>query len=412
MPRSSSSTLSLSPSGASRWLKCKASPGFLAANADKLPKQEFDYTKDGILAHDYAAHLLTKKDWNGTKISAEMQQCCEGYAKFVRDNLKMYAGATLYVEQKVPLFYDDTRNGIVDASIVGKSAAAFVDLKYGEGVSVEAKDNPQLAIYAMSSLKKYKVVLPKGAKVLMVIYQPRARDGRFVRKWEPTYEELLAFCEKIQDTASDIMLDPDNQPFFAEPDSVCRFCDAQSLCPTYAGTLLGDIPAEVETKLALVPKGTPQLSKMEFPKAETLTVQQLSKLVHVKRDFIAWLESVEEFVIACHKSGNPVPGTKMVQGRGGHRKWKDEDAAFRLLKRYVPRDKLRVTSFVSPAEAEKLLRHPIKQPGTRFLHLLEEQIIKPPGNPTLVVEEDPRPAIDINVAAEFSDLTKEDQTLL
>ena len=405
MPKPSSQSsppkLKLRPSDAHRWLSCKASPGMLVKHADDLPQQTFAYTEEGTLAHEYAASILLGRKWSGAKIDADMKAYVSEYVDFVRRRLKeLGPKAKLLVEQKMPLFYAPDSNGVVDVAISSPDSLHIIDLKYGEGVSVEAKRNPQLAIYLRNAADRFKVDLSTIQKFSMTIFQPRARDNRVVRRWEPSPQEIEVMLFEIEETAQAILSDPDSQPF-APSEDTCQFCPLQPVCPSYAGMLLGQLPEAVEK--TVVPVQT-----LQFPSPSTLTLDQVSSVFRIKRQFIAWLETVEDYVLAMHAAGTKVPGTKVVEGRGGNRFWKDEKAALSTLKRVFPVKKIVKSELVSPSAVEKLLAPLVKKNKVRpaFVQKIESLVGKPPGKPTLVDETDPREAVDLSLA-EFTDLNKE-----
>lgn len=397
----------LRPSDSHRWLRCKASPGFLAVHAAELPEQTFEYTVEGSRAHDYAASILLGRKWTGAKIDPDMKEYVNDYVEFVnRKKKELGPTAKILIEQKMPLFYKPDSNGMVDVAIHSKDSLHVIDLKYGEGVSVEAKGNSQLAIYLKNAANRFKVDIAELQKFSLTIFQPRARDNRIVRRWEPSPQDLDVLLFEIDETSASILADPLNQPFHPDED-VCQFCKAQAICPHYAGMLLGQVPGEVEQALELVEAGEPVISALEFPPAHSLSIETASKVFRVKRQLVAWLEKVEDYVLALHAQGTPVPGTKVVDGRGGNRFWKDEKTVRKTLAKVFPTAKFIKTELVSPSAVEKLMAPLIKKNKLRpaFVQKIESLVGKPPGKPTLVDETDPREAVDLSLA-EFSDLTK------
>lgn len=382
----------LGPSKAGRWLYCRASVGFIEKNAKKIPPEKPSaYAEEGKQAHDLGEKLLLGKKVDLKKYPSEMVEHCEGYAKYVRTQMGMMQNAKLYVEGSIPLYYAKEEVGTPDAVVVG-SKVVLVDLKYGEGISVEAKRNPQLAIYLKSALTHLKIKLKPETVVVMVIYQPRAQDNRFVRKWEITMRELDEFCAEIAEAATDILTEPDKQKFHCEPETVCRFCPAKIICPTYAGTLLGDAP-EIEPVLELVPAGEVALSG--FPPVDTLSDDQIGRLIGAAGPLKDWLKEITEHAEARMAEGKPIPGTKLVLGRGS-RDWSDEKKAFRVMRRFIPREECVVKTLLSPAQVEKRLKAGKlrKKMTTRGEAMLAALIEKKPGKPTLVHVSDPRPPID------------------
>lgn len=381
----------MGPSKAGRWLKCRASVGFIEKHKDKLPPDKPSaYAEEGKRAHAIAEKLLKGK--KATCDDPEMLEHVETYVKFVKTQMSQVAGAKLFVEQTIPLYYDKSQVGTADVVIVGDSTIYLIDLKYGEGVSVEAKRNAQLAIYLKSALTHLKIKFKRDQRVVLCIYQPRAQDGRFVRKWETTMGEVDELCGEISDVVMDILAEPDKQKFFCEPDGVCRWCPAKSICPTYAAHLLDEVPEEASKRVGVevaVPEGG-------FPAADTLTDDQLARIIAIAPDFKDWLGEITEHAMARMEAGQPIPHTKLVAGRKS-RDWTDERRAYRVMRRFIPKADCMVTSVLSPAQVEKRIKSGKglkKKPTTRGSNMIAALIETKPGKPVLVHVDDPRPAID------------------
>jgi hypothetical protein len=391
----------LGPSSASRWLKCTASPGFLDRNADRLPKQSSWYADEGTEAHDYAGQALALAGLYDYDVipNKDMRIHVQSYVEFV--SAKQRPGDQLIVETRIPLFYMQGRNGIVDAAIVGETIEIW-DLKYGAGIMVDAVDNVQLAIYGKSLLddlrRKGRTFDPK-MKMKIGIYQPRTRQGDPIREWSLTVGELELFCEPIASTAAGILLNPEGGEFYPEPEKVCRFCDAQSICGAYAARMLGELPADTPVA-AIVPAAKP--SEAGFPSPQSLTPEQLKKVITISGDFEKWLEACRKYGRSLLDEGKEFPGFKLVAGKGAHRKWTDEDEAGRLLRQRLDKEQVYEKKIISPAQAETLLKG--IDLSTRFENKLQSLIIKPEGGPTMVPEDDPRPAL--NAASVFTDITE------
>jgi len=397
-PSSKPSPLNLSPSAASRWLACKGSPGFIAAHADELPQESSEWADEGTQAHAVAANLLNNQPVADAPL--EMLSYAKSYAEFVREHLD---GGALIVEQKVPLFYMAGRNGQIDAGIVNPKGIFIGDLKYGAGISVEAQNNPQLGIYGLSFVRWLEQSglydqFPGDTLVTLAIYQPRARDKRVVRLWALRLFELVEFCATIGETAAAIQADPDNQPF-APSDDVCRFCPAASICSHRTQSLLKDLPPAVTEPIKAV---------IELPDIGTLSPEQVGKIIAAAGPLKKFLDDVREHGYKMAVNGLTVPGCKLVAGRSS-RKWVNEEEAERILRQKFPIDAVMPRSLLSVAQTEKLLKS--IEVGTRFTNLLEANITKPEGAPTLVSEDDPRPALDSNPVSELTNLDSQDTLL-
>ena len=373
--------ISLQPSAAHRWLNCTASPRFLAEHEAELPKRDTEWSTEGTLAHDVAEKMLLGHPWSCDPVMAEH---VTGYVARVKANLATAGeGATLHVETKVPLFYMPEREGRIDTAIKDVANVCLIvrDLKYGEGVMVEAENNEQQAIYAESFIRDQWPDMPADGTVRIVIDQPRAREGATVKDWVLTRAELGLFCSRIGAVARKIIADEDTQ--FA-PGSACRFCEAKGICPARGNQALAVLPEETTMQLG------------GLPPPEGLTEDQMRRIVEAKGQLVDWLDSVEAHVFARLTEGKEFPGFKLVEGRA-NRQWADEAEAAKKLRSFLPKDTLwSAPKFLTPAQAEKALKNPLKPVTTRLEKALARLIIKPEGKPVLAPESDPRPAINQN----------------
>lgn len=388
--------LYLGPSAAGRWLKCTASPGYIEREKDNIPPEEEKiWSVEGTEAHDLAAEVLRGKPT--PKADASMLRHVEGYVSFAKSKLGMLD--RLLVEEKIPLFYMPHRNGVVDAASIGESVH-IVDLKYGEGLSVEAEGNSQMAIYLRSLIEDLRAKgldFPLSTPVSMSIYQPRARDGRIVRAWETTLQELIGFTNGIRDVAAKIQANPNGGDFFPSTD-VCRFCDARKICVARAQDLYGVMPPAIQD---LSPIAKPADVSL-YPHPTALTPEQISEIVAVKTDFIKWLEDVHALAKDMLKDGRAVPGWKLVPGRNV-RAWSDEDAAARALNNRFPKHQIYTRKLVSPAQAEALLKD--IEVSSRLRNKINALIVKSEGGPVLAPDSDPRTEI-LSIGDFLEDLSK------
>jgi len=102
--------------------------------------------------------------------------------------------------------------------------------------------------------------------------------------------------------------------------------------------------------------------------------------------------------------GFTVPGYKLVEGKT-NRAWADENKAIEwCAKHSVDPDKMFISKFFSPAQAEKVIGAKLKKDPS-FTSL----VIKPEGSPTLAKESDKRTALTYRSAEQiFADILIED----
>lgn len=291
--------------------------------------------------------------------------------------------------------------GTADAVVLTDEALYIIDLKYGEGVSVDARENDQLAIYAESFIQQYKLRdrLSSKFSVVPTIFQPRCREGAPVREWFTTLGELAFLASDIKQAAIDIR---SNDAHIIKPsDKACRFCPAKKLCKHYANFCTYEVDVEFADAL--------NSGMNARPPAEFLSEEAIARIAKVALDgrFVKWLNSVAEYALELRLAGKlENSGLKAVYSNP-RRKWGDEDAAAKLLRNYLSLDEVMPRSIISPSQAEKLLKtHDV---STKFENKLRAAISKPQGQPTLALADDEREEVKTqSAAAEFGDVAQED----
>jgi hypothetical protein len=364
------------PSAAGRWSRCTASVKFIVEHAAELPEDSSVFADEGTQAHEVAANLLLGK---GTQpgTSAEMLQHVQVYVDHVRSHQS--PGSRLSIEKKVPLFYLNSRNGVVDAATQSGNALYIDDLKYGQGVSVEAEENEQLAIYAESIIRQWELIMEFADTfpVHLSIVQPRDRNNpAAVRTWTLTRGELAMFTTRLGAKAYQAL---HGEAQFEPSDKACRFCPAKGICSAFATQGLTALP--------------PTARVIDLPDPGVLTREQRVQVLKAKRVLTDWMDAVMAQETSDLMAGAEPMGFKLVEGRS-NRTWVDVDAALKLLNNHLTIDELRPRAdLISPAQAEKALKG--RELSTKFENKLQGLITRPEGKPTLAPEDDKRPAIQV-----------------
>ena len=417
-------TIKLRPSDAHRWLVCRASPQYVLENAHRIPEETFEFTEEGVRAHEAAKQLLT----GGKPVydDADMKTHVQGYVEFVtKARGKDHDAVELIVESAVNVFFYPGKKGYVDAALIYQTKAGkvrrihIVDLKYGRGVSVQAEQNPQLSSYAFGLIEDLKDVYDfsdPSMEVWITIWQPRVTGEPAERTWKIDFLELTNFCSNIGKTADAIRADPCNQPF-APSEDACQFCPAYSFCDARTRWLLGEVDVSDDNLLApaVLDNDHPAPLKELMPAPESLTPQQLSRILKAKSLLTKWLKKVEDYVTATAlQHGTKYEGFKVVASTP-HRKWLDEAEAEKFLRAHLGLEIAAPRYLITPAKAEELLKAREKSVRPATLARLQEMITRPDGQPTLAPITDKRLEWhDVEVEAEFVDetLAKEDAALL
>lgn len=369
----------LSPSSAHRYigeypcyLGCTAAPGIEA----DLPDTAGEAAQEGTLCHERCE--LKLREWLENKkytrelnklkkqdlYQREMENCSDGYVDFIKDvyhKLSEKGAPQVYVEQRVDISaYLPDCFGTADCVVIGADTLHIIDYKHGKGVKVNAEHNPQLMLYALGAYNLW-AMLYGFKKVALSIYQPRIDN---ISTWECSVEELIRFGELVKAKAQEI----EKNPAFRPSEEACRFCKARATCKARGDHYL---------KLAGFAEEPPALIKPEDIKAYIDQGAGIDK----------WLADLKDHALKECLAGHDVPGLKAVHGRS-IRAWKDQQGAFDTLKNNGWDEAvLYKREPITLSAVEKLI-------GKKdFESLMNDFVVKPPGKPTLVDEDDKREAI-------------------
>lgn len=369
----------LSASSAERWLACPPS----AVAAEAYPRQDTEFTREGTLAHEVAERIARCavdgikydwdrcEDWPSEDVTTEMVECAKGYADYILEQVSD-PGALVMLEQRVDFSpWVPGGFGTADCIIIQGDTMDVIDYKYGKGVAVSAKDNPQEKCYGLGALNDYGFAY-EVERIRLHIYQPRINN---VSTFEITADELLAWGEAIKPVAEQAAKGKGKH----NAGAWCKFCPHAGRCRT-----LTKICTEyVQTHGMRIQ--VPVLAPHEV--AEILAMEPLVSL---------WLKRVKDQALASMLDGGQVPGYKVVAGRSS-RNWADDlETASLLQAAGYSREDITKTELLSVAAMEKALGK------KKVAELVGGQILTHTGAPTIAPETDKRPAY--NPANEFEKL--------
>ena len=372
----------LSASGAHRWLKCP--PSALAEAG--LPDSSSAAAEQGTVAHAlaewklrHALHQAPSMKPVSNWIDSEMEAHTDDYVAFIQERLrearKTCADPQVLIEQRLDYSYLVPGGfGTGDCVIIAEPALQIIDLKYGQGVLVEAERNPQLMLYALGALAAFDP-LYDICEVAVTILQPRRSN---VDTWTVSVTELRAWAEKVvRPTAKQAAR---GEGCFAAGDW-CRFCKLAATCR-----------ARAEANLAL--------ARLEFAPPAQLSDVEIAEVLTKLPKLKAWASDIEAYALSLAiNQGKTWAGFKLVEGRS-IRKYTDENAVAQAAEAAGVSDiferKLKTITALEKHLGKK-----------RFNELLGTLIVKPPGKPTLVPETDKRPALaTVSAAEEFTQIKK------
>lgn len=383
----------LGGSNAHRWLVCTPSARLEA----KFSDHSGESAKEGTFAHELADLYLSERQGSpvtlkaarlkagsteyGNFYSQDMEENVEAYVDLLdakyQQALKADKNAVLLHEEKLD-FSSWVPHGFGrgDAIIIADGVMEVIDFKYGATVSVTAKNNPQMRLYALGAYNAYGWLYDIDC-VQMTIFQPR-NGGE---KTETiTTKELLSWGETIKPIAAQAYKGDGE----LSPGDHCRFCQAAPRCRALKEhnlRLAADYDVDADPRLLSDKEIADVLSRIE-----TLT---------------AWANKVKAYAQEeAVDNGRVFPGYKLVAGRSV-RKIGDAAKAETLLEEagYKKADILK-TELLTISKLERLVGK------KKLAELLNEVIVKPPGKPTLVPDSDPRPAF--NSAANDFDVIPDD----
>ncbi len=393
----------LGGSGASRWIPCPGS----VTQSQGIPDDEDDtFSAPGTAAHAVGAHCLIEgvaawtmmgmwvapddeigdldelQHWPDDKlicVSKEMADAVQLYVDAVNSWHPDRNQGNSYVERE---FYCPTIHkhcyGKADKVYIEERTLHIWDFKYGAGIVVEAKENPQCMYYGCGVLEDLGL-WDQIDQVILHIHQPRGwhMDGPH-RHWSLSTSDLLVWMEDILIPAMDLAL-TSRETTSGEH---CRFCPARGhKCPA----LMQDLQ-ELE-KLVAKAQGAAALTSVEIGRILDLMIPAMIVRKQALKNGTGMLNG-----------GKKVPGWKLAKARS-NRKWKDD--AEKAAKKEFGAAALTKPELISPATMDGLPK------GKKFA---ERWAFKPDAGNTLVPETDNRMEVSRDTKSNFTDVSKKRKT--
>lgn len=367
----------LSPSGSHRWMHCTPS----ARLEENLPESTSSAAEEGTVAHElaeYALDMYLKGEYlplldelptpkhiaENEYYSSEMDKYVTDYICYVCDIYELVQNAEMHIERKFDLTsYVPECFGSCDCDIVGEKVLNIIDLKYGKGVQVDAKDNSQLMMYALGVLRslspkrqaEIETVRMHIAQVRLGNYSVFEMAARDLTHWgihvlRPTAEKAWAGQGETK------------------VGSHCKFCKFKAQCRAQKEALVSEFETHGETK--------------------ALTLDEIGDILSKSDMFTDWLASVKTFAMQAATRGEKVKGWKLVEGRSVRVITDTEKAIERLKAIGFSTEDVTDRKLKGIGDLKRLV-------GKKPLEAaLDGLIIKPQGLPTLAPENDKREALN------------------
>jgi hypothetical protein len=350
-------------STAKRVINC---PGSVALCQKVPPKPSSKYADEGTLLHNVMAELLGSDkelrhvldmEYNGIKLTGDLLDEKVRPAMDAINEIDPEARLEYAVEQTVS--FGDLLPGVFGScDLIGRigDRAIVLDWKFGDGVAVEAEDNPQLLFYTAAAIRTPALewVFKDAKEIECIIVQPPK-----IKRWVTSFDRVRQFERELVYAVKQ-SAKPDAPLKIGEH---CRWCAAKPICPLMTGAV--DRATQTQIK--------------------ELDAEQLGQMLERAAVLEDWISDLRALAMQVLESGNPVPGYKLVAKRAT-RQWRDEETAKAALCALLPITEVTETSLISPAQAEKKLKK-LK------LGLPDDQVISVSSGNTMAPESDPRPAV-------------------
>ena len=358
----------LGPSSAHRWMHCTPSAKLESTRPDTAGKD----AEVGTLAHAIVEERLSRviKGKSRGKTSAKlaknplyfegMDDYCDQYVDFVvqlYDSLKE-KHPVMFSEQKVDFSeWVPDGFGTTDTVIIADGVMYVIDFKFGKGVRVDAKENPQLRLYALGAYNDYSILYDIDV-VTTYIVQPRIEDGITSETLRVT--TLLDWAENEVKPKADLAVRGAGE---AVEGDWCRFCRARDVCKPRAVAFLEHLKDTYQNSMELTP-------------------DELARLLPIAEHIQDWAKELKNYMSdQAINNGVTFHGYKVVAGRST-RVIDDPAALANALQGAGYQDIYKLKDLT---DLENMVGK------NKFAKLSEGLISKPDGKPTLVPVSDKRP---------------------
>ena len=328
---------------------------------------------------------------DGTEVifNEEMLEAVEAAVKEAKDFMKLFPKAHWDYEVKMqPADGIDGAWGTVDilGLMVGE-CVIIADYKFGTG-PVSDKDNKQFKEYGRLAAPLALVDFSQGGYVIAKVIQPHRKTKA---KNYATYSgaEMLQHVEEMKELVDKCHVDNLNPS-----DSGCHWCDARKHCPAKTSDREAKAAAAfspvVEEESKEVVKSSPM--GIELPPVSEVEPEKVQHIMAFDKVYQTWIKEFKKVMQGKSDEGESFPGTKIVTGKKGTRKWavSDKEMISYFVNFMAKQEKdITESKVLSVAKAEKVLT-------TSEMNMLEKWITQEDGKATLALEDDKRKNYDLS----------------
>lgn len=390
----------LSPSGAPAWLACQLKPW-----AEKgIPNESSPASSEGTCAHELSEMCLNDRtdaqqliglvlESDGRHFGVDDDMA--GYVQLYIDYVRAIPGVLMVEENLLieEITGEAGATGTADAVILSGRTLHVIDLKYGQGVFVESKNNAQLRMYGLAAYMAYSWIVDVDT-IVMHIVQPRMDN---IDSETMSAADLVAWGEEVRAVADRITAGPELLTAVAG-EKQCKFCRAKASCPALQSHVMTVVMQEFDD---LTVEDTVH-SKLQdaLDRIARVDNASLAAIMPNLDMVIDWCKSVRAEVERRVFDGQTIDGFKVVDGKRGARSWTDEEPARLALAGHgVPREKYITEKMITPTQAQKILKdRPVVWAA------LQPLISQADGKPAVVSTRDKRTALVVDDPANFFEI--------
>jgi hypothetical protein len=292
----------LSASSAYRWKICTKS----VRATEHLVSKSSAFALEGSFAHELSEVILSFKlnkmslDEYTAEINRlhdnefyteELQGYVDQYVDYVMEQAE--GAIVVLIEQRVDFSrYAPEGFGTADVIIVKDGILNVIDLKFGMGVKVKAKDNPQLRLYALGALELFSDIDAVKTTIVQVRLNSLTHEDLLP-------EELVAWANK--EIVIPAKLAYENKGEF-KAGNHCKFCPLKVTCVERANYNLG-------------------LASYDFAEPQTLTDAEIANILGQAEELSRWVKDLQEYALdKARDEGRQWPGYELAL-KPGNRKY-------------------------------------------------------------------------------------------
>lgn len=324
----------LSASGSHRWSLC---PGSIKM-CEGIENTSSDAAREGTLMHELLTARLQGERIEVSEEREELLAKCEEIVNAM-DGIKLHE-VRVDFGSVVPGQFGTADLIVFDTFL---NHLTVIDYKFGSQI-VYAEGNTQLFLYLVGALKYLKDLgFPDPVSYKVMILQPKLNN---FDEWDVNENQFNLYSlhlrtkgrqalEVLDDTFTGLVEDY----LLAGPEQ-CEWCPARGFCR----------PCKT-FNLEAVTEGFGGTFELTLP---SMNSEEIAIILNRKKSFFSWFDAVEKYAFLSLEAGKNIPGWHIGEGRS-NRKWIDEEEAKITLEKEVDYDKLYLSYFISPAQAEELV---------------------------------------------------------